>query len=337
MPVCSTSASRRAPLTLAAIAAPSNLHAAWLAARRGKRFRPDVAAFAFEAEDRLREISERILAGVWRPRGYRVLRIDVPKRRLITAAPFADRVVHQAIHRQIAPSLHRRFTDDTFACLPGRGTHRAVLRFQALLRRHAWIGRVDVRRFFLELRWSVIRAALARDVVDPSVRSLIDHILVSGEGIYRDPALLRWLGIADAYTPEAAKGLPIGNLTSQLFANASLSGLDHFVKRQLRAPGYIRYMDDMAVFGQRHGEVRRWVEAMQAWLLAERGLPSRAIGRVAACRGHFRFLGYSVSRTERRLARSTARRLRARARDAALSGDVEAGERIGKAAASLPF
>ena len=288
----------------------ANIRAAFLEACRGKRRRPDVAAFAMEQEVRLARLARALETGSWRPGGYRLFAIREPKPRLIAAAPFPDRIVHHAVHRVLAPLLCRRFMPESFACLPGRGSHRAVLSFQQGLRRHAWLVRLDMKRYFLEIRWEILLSIIGRSVRDSELLALLEIILCSGAGLYQQPRVLESLGLARAYNPEPRKGLPIGNLTSQIFANVYLDGLDHFARRQLKVPHYIRYMDDVVIFGERRGQVREWAEACTCWLAERRRLEThRDRQRPLRTPQTFRFLGHVVSRDERRITQRTVRRM----------------------------
>lgn len=300
---------------------PANVWQAWLAAREHKRRRPDVARFALDAEAEVRRLAALLAAEQWRPGGYRRLIIRRPKPRLIAAAPFRDRVIHHAIHRVIAPVLHRRFMPESFACLPGRGTHRAVLAFQQAMRRHRYLIRLDVRRYFLEIDHAVLLSIIDRAIDDALLRRLVVTVLDSGRNLYADARLLAALGLADTYQPRPDKGLPIGNLTSQLFANVYLDGADHHIKRVLKVPSYVRYMDDLTLFGDRRGLLQKQAEAITAWLGEHRRVELREKGDgPLSCRGTHTFLGYTVSRTERRVARRTVRRMRGRLKAAVRAG-----------------
>jgi hypothetical protein len=295
------------------IVAPGNVAEAYREAARGKRRRPDVAAFALRAEEALADLQRELAEDRWRPRGYSVHVVREPKARLIAAAPFRDRVVHHAVHRVLAPCLIRRFTADTFACLPDRGTHRAVLRFRGELRRNAWLARLDVQRYFLEIDWDILLAVVGRTVRDRPLLGLLERILGSGAGLYTDPAVLAALGVSGRYVPAPRKGLPIGALTSQLFANVYLDGLDHFAKRELKVPGYLRYMDDVVLFGRTAVEVRAAAAACAAWLREARALAVHpGCGRAIPAAQTHRFLGHVVSRQGCRVHGRTVRRLVAR-------------------------
>ncbi|MEQ9500024.1 MAG: reverse transcriptase domain-containing protein [Deltaproteobacteria bacterium] len=311
----------------ARIVAWPNIDAAAREACRGKRRRPATARFLLTREERLAELHAALCEERWRPSGYRTHVILDPKPRLISAAPFVDRVVHHAVHRVVEPILARRFVDASFACRPGRGTHRAVLAFQGGLRRFPWVGRLDVRRYFLEIDWAVLRALIAGPIRDDACVRLLDDIIRSGAGLYASPRVRGALGLPADHTAGFGKGLPIGNLTSQLFANLYLDGLDHFAMRTLKVGGYLRYMDDAVFFGRSRTEVNAWREAMADWLRDERRLEVHP-GRAASTRGTFRFLGYVVTKEERRVARRGTRRLagRLRARGAAVASEGQAEE-----------
>lgn len=306
------------------VVSPENLWGAYLEARRRKTRRADVAQFALSAETSLCDLRSALVSDRWRPAGYRSILIREPKRRLIAAASFADRVVHHAVHRQLAPVLLRRHMPDSFACLEGRGTHRAVLAFQEGLRRHPGLIRIDACRYFLEIGWDGVLEIVARSVRDARFLGLVERILESGRGLYDDSEVLGFLGLRDAYLPGARKGLPIGNLTSQLFAHVYLDGVDHFIKRDLKVPKYVRYMDDLVLFGSTPGRLRSWAAQVRAWLWVHRRLPTRVAGTQAQkTRGWHRFLGYTVSREARRVSSPTVRRLRGRLKAVLRAGPEE--------------
>jgi retron-type reverse transcriptase len=318
---------RRATFLFPSVTDPITLDRAWRAARKGKRRTRGAAAFAAREDEHLARLAETLRDGSWRPGGYRCWVIRRPKPRLIAAAPFADRVVHHAVHRVLAPVLERSFLKDTFACLPGRGTHRAVLAFQQGLRRHRWVSRLDVRRFFLEIEHDRVLSLFDARVQDPPLRRLVGQILSSGDGLYADPQRLADLGLSTAYVPQAGKGLPIGNLTSQLFANALLDAVDHRIKRHHRVPVYVRFMDDLALFGDDPVQLARQAADVVAWLQRERGLVARHKGApVQTTRGYHGFLGYTVDRARRRVAAASMKRMRARLtaelREGGLDGDA---------------
>jgi len=201
-------------------------------AANGKRRRPDVGAFAFDLEPQLLRLQAELLDGTWRPGPHRSFVIREPKVRRICAAPFPDRVVHHALCGALEPVLERSFIHDSYACRRGKGTHRAIWRAREYLRRYPYYLKFDIRRYFPSVDHGVLHRLLARRFREPEVLSLCSTIIANPE-----PGL------------PPGKGLPIGNLTSQFFANVYLDKVDHFAREECRVPGYVRYMDDIVLFG----------------------------------------------------------------------------------------
>ena len=239
---------------------------------RGKRGRPDVAWLLFRQEEVVERLCASLQKGSWSPTGFELVRIRDPKPRIIARAPIEDRVVHTALVEQMLPALLRGLRPESYACLPGRGAHRAVLRLQELMRRHRFVVHLDVRACFPSVRLEILRGLLSRRIRDDRFLAVVDQILDSGRGIYEDPELRRFARLEEDWPP-AGRGLPIGASTSQVFAaHLYLQALDHFVKRSLRVPGYVRYVDDLFLFGDQRAELRRWRREVGAWLAEERGL-----------------------------------------------------------------
>ena len=291
------------------IVAPENLRAAWGRVRRGHAHSPEVLAFEADLEAHLAGLRADLLAGTYRPGDYRQFRVRDPKPRTISCAPVRDRVLHHALCGVIAPLLERSFTEDSYACREGKGTHRACARARDLVRRHPWFCKIDVRHYFAGIAHDRLLAVLLPKFREKPVRDLIERIV-------RHPVP----GCA------AGRGLPIGNLTSQWFANAFLDGFDHFAKEKLAMPGYIRYMDDMVFFARSKAEGWRALDEAERWLRAERGLELKAEATlVAPVSEGLPFLGLRIFPAVWRLQRSRflrtrrtfARRVRER-RDGAL-------------------
>jgi retron-type reverse transcriptase len=182
-----------------------HLLAAYRRARRGKRSRPDVAAFEFRCEDELLRLSEELREGSYQPGRYRrFYAVENGKRRVISAAPFRDRVVHHALCAIIEPLLECRFIFDSYASRPNKGTHAALHRAQHFARGHRYALQLDVREFFPSIDHSILRRVLTRHIADPRILDLIDRILADGANELRE-----------AYTPIYFPG-------DDLFAKASL-------------------------------------------------------------------------------------------------------------------
>lgn len=159
-----------------------NLALAFHRAARGKRSRPDVAAFEFDLEGQLLGLQADLQQGTYRPGGYRNFRIHDPKPRLISAAPFRDRVVHHAFCNVVEPLFERRFIYDSYACRIGKGTHAALDRAQSFARRYRYVLKCDLQHFFPQMDHALLRAQLARVIACPPTLHLADLILASGQG-----------------------------------------------------------------------------------------------------------------------------------------------------------
>jgi retron-type reverse transcriptase len=222
-----------------------NLIAAGKAALRGKRIRPPGCVFLAEFEKEIFALHEQLWAGTYRHGGYTYFTIREPKERLVAAAPFRDRVVHHAIVRVIEPIFEKRFIEDSFACRRDKGTHAAMRRAAAFARRWPYALKCDVRKYFPSIDHEVLVGLLERVIADQQLMSLILAILET----HADGERQVWLPGGTLFDVRTVKrGLPIGNLTSQFFANVYLNPLDHFVKHELRVKGYVRYMDDFLLF-----------------------------------------------------------------------------------------
>lgn len=239
--------------TLEAIAAPENLWRAAIKARRGKRRRPDVEAFELRRESELIALRDELLTGSWRPGPYHFFEIHEPKRRMIAAAPYRDRVVHHALCHVLQPVLERRFIARSYSCQVGKGTTAARDCCRQLTNRHRFVLKCDVRKFFPSIDHAILRDKLAAWVACPRALSLIDQVVGSFCTI-------------DA-TPGRARGLPIGNLTSQLWGNFLLDDLDHRITEKEGLGAYVRYTDDMLLFGD--DKARLW--QLHAVTVAELG------------------------------------------------------------------
>jgi len=234
------------------LAAWENLLLAFRKAAAGKRGRPNVAAFEHRLEDNLLTLRADLMARRYRPGPYASFYIHDPKRRLISAAPFRDRVVHHALCNLIEPVFERSFVADSYANRIGKGTHRALDAAQGYARRFAYVLQLDVRQFFPSIDHAILRALLAKKVRDAGVLWLIDVILASGVGVLAEEYRMVYFPGDDLFAVDRPRGLPIGNLTSQFWGNVYLDPVDHLIKRELRCQGYVRYVDDLLLVSLIH-------------------------------------------------------------------------------------
>lgn len=249
------------------IASFSALREAALRAVRGKRRKPGASAFFANLERELLRLERELKAGTWRPGGYKTIEVRDPKPRMVSAAPFRDRVVHHALCSVIEPIFARGFIADSYANRVGKGTHRAIARYEQFRDRHRHVLRCDIYRYFPAIDHAILKADLRRRLACERTLRLVDAIIDASNP--QEPVHLYFPG-DDLFTPYARRrGLPIGNLTSQLFANIYLDGLDHYVKEVLRAP-YLRYVDDSALFHDDAATLAQWREAIARYLEGRR-------------------------------------------------------------------
>jgi retron-type reverse transcriptase len=238
----------------------------------------------------------------YRPGPYTSFYIHEPKRRLISAAPFRDRVAHHALCNVIEPPFERSFIYDSYANRVGKGTHRALDRAQAFARRFRYALQCDVEQFFPACDHQILKEILARKIDDPGVLWLVDRILESGVGVLAEEYNTRYFPCDNLWASMRPRGLPIGNLTSQFWANCLLNPFDHFVKRELGCRAYLRYVDDFLLFADDKRTLWAWREALVERLARLRltihpGAHPRPVGE------GFPFLGFIIYPTHRRLKR----------------------------------
>jgi retron-type reverse transcriptase len=288
-----------------------NLRLAHRKAAKGKRGKPAAAGFEYKLADNLLNLQKELFAKTYRPGEYTSFYIHDPKHRLISAAPFRDRVAHHALCNVIEPIFERSFIYDSYANRVGKGTHRALDRAQQFARRFGYVLQIDVEQFFPAIDHQILRSILARKITDPDVLWLIDQILASGEGVLEEEYRMRWFPGDDLFAINRPRGLPIGNLTSQFWANCVLNPFDHFVKRELRCRGYARYVDDALLFADDKQTLWAWREAVIERLAGLR-LTLHPGAQPRPTSEGFPFLGFVVYPTHRRLKRRKAVAYRAK-------------------------
>lgn len=279
-----------------------NLLLAYRKASRGKRGHASVAAFEHRLEDNLLALQRELQTQTYLPGGYASFYIHDPKRRLISAAPFRDRVVHHALCNLIEAIFERSFIFDSYANRMGKGTHRALNRCQQFARRHAFVLQCDIKQYFPSIDHALLRDALARKISDVQVLWLIERILASGVGVLSETYDVVYFRGDDLFAALRPRGLPIGNLTSQFWANVYLNEFDHFVKRELRCAAYVRYVDDFLLFADSKTFLWEWHRAVnerlaQLRLTLHRGAHPRPVNE------DIPFLGFQVFPERRRLKR----------------------------------
>ncbi len=216
-----------------------NLLDAWSEFLVGKRKKPDVQTFKQNLLEHVRMLHDDLVGHRYQHGAYYHFRITDPKPRDIHKATVRDRLLHHAIHRKLYPLFDQVFIADSFSCRVEKGTHKAMDRFRAFVRqvskndtRTCWALKLDIRKFFASIDHDLLLSILYQRIPDLELMSLFERIIDSFHG------------------NEHGKGIPLGNLTSQLFANVYLNALDQFVKHDLRCKYYIRYADDFVVLSE---------------------------------------------------------------------------------------
>ncbi|MFO0905756.1 MAG: reverse transcriptase/maturase family protein [Pirellulales bacterium] len=235
------------------IADRDNLRLAVARALRGKRDRAEARAFQACLERNLDALQTDLLTDRLAIGEFRQFVIHDPKERIITAPCFRERVLHHAIMNVCEPYFDRWLIDDTFACRRERGRVAAVLRAQQFSRRYGWYLKLDIRRYFDSIPHQPLNARLTRLFKDARLLSLFARVIAGFRG-------------------KLGRGLPIGSLTSQHFANFYLGWFDRWVKERWRVPGYVRYMDDMLLWSDSRDQLRELKESAHEDFLGELGL-----------------------------------------------------------------
>lgn len=294
------------------VTAFENLLAAYRKARLGKRTRPAVARFALNLEGEILALQSALREGAYRPGAYRLFTIYERKPRLIAAAPFRDRVVHHALMNIIEPPLDRRFIHDSYACRTGKGVHAAVARYQGWARRYAYVLKMDVARYFPSIDHAILKEKVRRRIKDRNVLALVDTIIDTSPPA--PPALVYFPG-DDLFTPAVrCAGIPIGNLTSQIFANLYLDDLDHAMGARFGVTAYLRYVDDMVVLDDDKIRLREVRDAVREHLGRERLRLHPRKAQVSPVRDGLDLLGYRVYPGRRRLRNDNGHRFARRLR-----------------------
>jgi len=223
--------------TFDAISAMDNLYHAWHKVSLGKSAKSSIINFYRNLDENLVSIADSLKTGTYKPGLYNSFLIKDPKERIISASPVRDRVVQHAIMNYYEQVFDRHLIFDTYACRVGKGTHKAVLRAFHFAKSSKYFLKMDVRKYFDSIDHAVLKYLLAKIIKDKEVLDLFYIIIDSGDTF-------------------SGKGVPIGNLTSQFFANYFLSGFDHYCKEQRHVRRYIRYMDDMLIFSDNKNDLK---------------------------------------------------------------------------------
>lgn len=291
----------------------TNLLTAAKKAAKGKSEQYNVMLFFAKLEENLYRLQGELDNQSYIPGKYHTFHIYDPKTRLISAAPFRDRVVHHALMNIIGPLLERSFIFDSYANRVGKGTHKAINRFQFYLKRYSYLLKCDIKSYFPSIDHAILKALTRKRIGCKKTLWLVDTII---DGSNKQQPVVDYFPGDTLFTNlERRKGLPLGNLTSQLFANYYLNPFDHFVKETLQCSAYVRYVDDFVLFADSKLLLREWQWRIESFLQSYRLKlqPKRCF--IFPAKIGIRFLGQVVFPTHRRLASDNVRKFKKRKRD----------------------
>ena len=256
------------------IAAIDNLMLAFCKARRGKLQRQEVIDYSFNVVENLLNLREKLFNETLQVGNYHYFEIYDPKKRKICAASFEERIVHHAIINVCKDRFERNLIFETYATREGKGVYAAINRARVAVQKYPYVAKLDVRKYFDSINHDVLKTKLLRIFKDEKLLCLLNSII-------------------DSYQTTPSTGIPIGNLTSQFFANFYLSSLDHLVKEKLKVPIYVRYMDDILLTADSREELKKNVLDIKNYLKRELFLELKS-AQICNVNSGVSFLGYTL-------------------------------------------
>lgn len=226
------------------IADMDNLRLAFFKAQRGKGIKKEVDDYRKELDTNLLQLRNELLEGKVNVGNYHLFKIYDPKERMVCAAAFRERVLHHALMNVCAPVFERHFVETTYANRTNKGTYKALDTAFKAINKYAYVAKLDVRKYFDHIDHAILMTLLGKLFKDWRLLNILQQIIQS-------------------YSVEPGKGVPIGNLTSQYFANYYLSPTDHYAKEKLMIPINVRYMDDILMFDNDYERLKANVAAFQ--------------------------------------------------------------------------
>lgn len=279
---------KRANNLMPRILEPDNLRLAFWKASKGKRYSEEVLGFQSNLEPNLRELMEQLSTGLVDVGKYRYFKVFEPKERQICASAFSEQVLHHALMNVCHEFFERHLVFDSYASRKGKGVHAALERAKQFSKSYRWYLKLDVRKFFDSVHHEVLKAQLTR--------------------VFKDRRVLEIFGkIIDSYETIPGRGLPIGNLTSQYFANHFLSELDHFTKENLRIKASVRYMDDIVLWHQEKAALKEVFFAISEYVNTKLQCALKPEVLASSKRG-LTFLGYRIFPDQVRLSQQSKQR-----------------------------
>lgn len=270
----------------------TNLYNAYLKARKHKRYRSEVLKFSYALEENLIQIQNELIWRTYTVGPYRPFIVYEPKKRQIVALPFKDRVVQHAVNNVIEPIFDKRMIYDSYACRKGKGTHRAARRLAFFLGKQNihYFLKADIASYFASINHSILKDLIREQIEDTEMLWLIDTIINHSNG----------------------PGLPIGNLTSQLFANVYLHELDCWMKNEIGVNYYLRYMDDFVVLHKSKKYLLELLKETEAFLSSHLALQLNPKTRIDCIKNGIEFVGYRVWNRNKLIKKQSLKRMKKR-------------------------
>lgn len=292
-----------------------NLYTAYLNARKCKRYRAEVLKFTSNLEENLINIQNQLIYQSYEVGKYRQFVISDPKKRLIMALPFRDRVVQWAIYLVVNPIFTKSYIEDSYGCIKTRGSHSAIQRIQYWLKEASrkahkyYYLKLDVSKFYYRVDHAVLMQIMSRKIADSKMLWLLEKIINCEDTAFGLPL---GLGISDTKERLFDRGMPIGNLSSQMFANIYMNEIDQYIKRELRVHHYIRYMDDMLILSSSKQLLHEYKRLVELFLNEKLHLHLNQKTCIRPINLGIEFLGYKVWNTHIKLKKPTALRIKHR-------------------------
>ncbi len=276
-----------------------NLLKAWKEFLRGKQHKSDVQEFSFHLMDNIITLHQDLASGIYCHGGYQAFNISDPKPRNIHKANIRDRLLHHALYRILYPFFDKTFTSDSYSCRIDKGTHKALNRFKYFTNkvsknntRTCWVLKCDIKKFFANISHEILMKILKQYITDKDILWLLNKV------------------ISSFYSTYPGIGLPLGNLTSQLFVNIYMNEFDRFIKHKLRVKYYIRYADDFVILSDNRKELEDFISPISKFLFEKLKLrlhPNKVSIKTLA--SGINFLGWVNFPKHRVLRTATKRRM----------------------------
>ncbi|MBN2189204.1 MAG: hypothetical protein JW699_07105 [Chitinispirillaceae bacterium] len=307
-------------VALESVADFENLALAFKKASRGRKSREDIARFSMRWESGLLELRRALLDGTYRPGGYRIFTVHEKKTRIIMAAPFMDRIVHHAICNVVSPVLERSMVPNSCANRVGKGTRAGLELFGTFALKYPYVLKCDIRHYFPSIDRAVLLESLEEKIRDARLRALIAEVLSAApqHGIEFD----YFPGDTLLSPCDRHRGLPIGNMTSQIWANWYLNGLDHYIMDYRGFGAYVRYVDDFVIFSDSKQALNGLKDDISRYLERLRLRVHPGKSRVYRITDGVPFLGFRHYRGHRLLNKQNIRRFKRRIREKLRSAAV---------------